>query len=183
MKRSENVSDGISPWKLPDNQQERLKMCGWIVGFVDGEGSFSVSIYRNTQARMRLGWQVFPEFVVTQGEKSVSVLEDFQRIFGCGKIYKAKSRPRDGRREVLYRYCVRSRRDLQEKIIPFFCEHPLRSYKKNEFKKFVRIVAMIERKEHLSERGLKRIARIVETMNHKKSSTFLESSEATRRTV
>jgi len=133
MKGSENASDVISPWKLPDNQQERLKLCGWIVGFVDGEGSFSVSIYHNTQARMRLGWQVFPEFVVTQSEKSASVLKDFQSIFRCGNIYKATSRPRDGRREVLHRYCVRSRKDLQESIIPFFGENPLRSYKKNEF--------------------------------------------------
>jgi hypothetical protein len=27
-----------------DNQQERLKLCGWTVGFVDGEGCFSCSI-------------------------------------------------------------------------------------------------------------------------------------------
>lgn len=181
MERSDNASDGISLWKLPENQQERLKMCGWIVGFVDGEGSFSVSIYRNTQARMRLGWQVFPEFVVTQGEKSISVLEDFQHIFGCGKIYKATNRLQDGRKDTLYRYCVRSRNDLQTRIIPFFREYSLRSYKKNEFEKFVQIMTMIEREEHLTEKGLKRIARIVQTMNHKKASTFLESPEAIRR--
>jgi len=40
---------------------------------------------------------------------------------------------------------------------------------------------MIERKEHLSEMGLKKIACIVQTMNNKKPSTFLESSEAIRR--
>src|SRR6059058_6284304 len=34
---------------------------GWIVGFVDGEGCFSVTIQKTTTAT---GWQVFPEFVV-----------------------------------------------------------------------------------------------------------------------
>jgi hypothetical protein len=50
-----------------DNQQERLRTVGWIVGFVDGEGCFSVTIQKATTAT---GWQVFPEFVVTQGERA-----------------------------------------------------------------------------------------------------------------
>ena len=50
-----------------DNQQERLLKIGWIVGFTDGEGCFSLSIFRNKTSK--LGWQVFPEFVITQGKK------------------------------------------------------------------------------------------------------------------
>ncbi len=45
-----------------DNQQERLDW--WIVGFVDGEGTFSVSFNRNSTTSC--GYQVFPEFVITQ---------------------------------------------------------------------------------------------------------------------
>ena len=56
-----------------DNQQERLKTIGWIVGFVDGEGCFSVSVFKNKTTKN--GWQIFPEFVVTQGEKSISTLQ------------------------------------------------------------------------------------------------------------
>ena len=54
-----------------DNQQERLRTVGWIVGFVDGEGCFSVTIQKATTAT---GWQVFPEFVVTQGRKKLASL-------------------------------------------------------------------------------------------------------------
>jgi len=57
---------------------------GWWV-FVDGEGCFSCPIYRN--ASMRLGWQVQPQFVVTQGESSRDVLEAMITFFGCGKVY------------------------------------------------------------------------------------------------
>ena len=39
-----------------DDQQERLKTVGWVVGFVDGEGCFSVAVQRCRV--MRLGWQV-----------------------------------------------------------------------------------------------------------------------------
>ncbi len=65
-----------------DNQQERLRTVGWIVGFVDGEGCFSVTIQKATTAT---GWQVFPEFVVTQGEKSLQALHDLKEFFGCGR--------------------------------------------------------------------------------------------------
>ena len=67
-----------------DNQQERLRTVGWIVGFVDGEGCFSVTIQKATTAT---GWQVFPEFVVTQGEKSLRALHDLKEFFECGKIF------------------------------------------------------------------------------------------------
>lgn len=65
--------------KTPDNQQERLKNIGWIIGYVDGEGCFSVSIIRNKTTKS--GWQVFPEFVVTQGEKSLKSLKFLQSFF------------------------------------------------------------------------------------------------------
>jgi hypothetical protein len=46
-----------------DNQQERLKLANWIVGFFDGEGCFSVSIFKNRTSKN--GFQVMPEFMVT----------------------------------------------------------------------------------------------------------------------
>ena len=42
-----------------DNQQERPGFEQWVVGFVDGEGCFSVPIFRNHSCR--LGWQVQPD--------------------------------------------------------------------------------------------------------------------------
>jgi hypothetical protein len=55
----DDISDNVTG---ADNQQGRLDPM-WIVGFVDGEGCFSVSIFKN--ATSKLGFQVFPEFVVT----------------------------------------------------------------------------------------------------------------------
>jgi hypothetical protein len=45
------------------NQQERPGLEQWVVGFVDGEGCFSISVVRNPGCL--LGWQVQPEFSVT----------------------------------------------------------------------------------------------------------------------
>ena len=159
------------------DQQERLEIENWIVGFADGEGCFSVSIFRNSTAKS--GWQVFPEFVITQGEKSLSALEMFEEYFECGKIFVNKRY--DNHSEHLYRYCVRSIKDLQEKVIPFFREHRLRTAKQKDFEIFTKIVKMIANKQHLSESGLRAIAREIERMNRKKKSQFLESSETKRR--
>ena len=158
-----------------DDQQERLKTVGWIVGFVDGEGCFSVTIQKSTTAT---GWQVFPEFVVTQGEKSLSALHGLQEFFGCGKIFV--NRRHDNHREHLYRFCVRSLADLKDKVIPFFRENQLRTAKRTDFEKFARVLELMDERKHLNSEGLVEIASIAQTMNRKKPSRFLESSETTR---
>src|SRR5438445_10329911 len=100
--RSDNASGA-------ENQQERLLTPEWIVGFVDGEGCFSVPIYRCDT--MTLGWQVRPEFAVVQGESSRDVLEGLVDLFGCGKVFL--NRRRDNHREDLLRYCVQRIGDLR----------------------------------------------------------------------
>jgi hypothetical protein len=161
---SENLSSA-------DNQQEKLIY--WIVGFVDGEGTFSVSF--NKDLTTSSGWQIFPEFVITQGAKSKFALEEIQNFFQCGKLYI--NRRKDNHREDLYRYCVRSTKDLKEKIVPFFVQHFLRTAKREDFQKFVSILSLMDSKTHLSKSGASKIAKIIETMNRKKKSRYLLSSE------
>lgn len=158
------------------NQQERPGIEGWILGFTDGEGCFSVSIFRN--ATTKFGWQVFPEFVITQGEKSLPALELFKSHFGCGRVFV--NTRYDNHREPLYRYCVRSVTDLRKKIVPFFLTHPLQTAKQNDFKLFAEIVEMLYAKEHLTKGGMKKIAQRIQKMNRKVPSKFLESSETIR---
>lgn len=157
-----------------ENQQER--QIGWIVGFVDGEGTFSVSINKNHTTSS--GWQIFPEFVITQGAKSLETLQNIEKYFGCGKIYV--NRRKDNHREDLYRYCVRSLKDLDEKIIPFFQKYPLQTAKRNDFESFVKIIFAMKSKLHFAPDGVKEIAEIIQTMNRKKPSRYLSSSETIR---
>ena len=166
---SKNVSSA-------DNQQERLRNEGWVIGFVDGEGCFSVSIIKN--ATTKFGWQVFPEFVVTQGDKSKSSLYILNDFFGCGRIFV--NNRYDNHKENIYRYCVRSKVELSEKIIPFFEKNQLKTAKKGDFKIFSKIIAMMNENEHQEFSGIKKIAKLIEKMNHKKSSRFLKSSETKR---
>ena len=159
-----------------DDQQERLRTVGWVVGFVDGEGCFSVSIQRCRV--VKLGWQVFPEFVVTQGAKSQSALQFLQQFFGCGRIFI--NRRRDNHKEPLYRFCVRSVSDLRRVIVPFFRDNPLRTAKRDSFEVFARVLDMMGERVHLTREGLVTIAQCAQSINRQKKPLFLESSETVR---
>ena len=75
---------------------------------------------------------------------------------------------------------MRSIADLRDKIIPFFQENQLRTAKRSDFEKFVRVLELIGERKHLNSEGIMEIAKIAQTMNRKKPSRFLESSETTR---
>ena len=147
-----------------DNQQERLRIAGWIVGFVDGEGCFSVPIQRNAKT---LSWQVQPQFVVVQGASSVSALEVLKEYFDCGRINI--NRRTDNHREPMYRYVVRRFRDLDDIIVPFFRRYPLLTAKRENSEKFVNVLELMKQRRHLTIDGLIEIARIAETMNRRRS--------------
>ena len=169
-----------------DNQQERPKefLYGYVVGLVDGEGTFHVAI----QARpdLPLGVSVIPEFHICQDKKSKAVLALAAKVFGCGYIKPNHRRSKDS----TYVYVVRSRTDLLEKIIPFFERFQLRTEKRKDFLLFAEVIRLMSRREHLSKDGLKEIVEIAYSMNNggarrsrKKDDilTSLESSETIRR--
>ena len=159
-----------------DNQQERPGVEQWAVGFVDGEGCFSISVVRNPGCR--LGWQVQHEFSVTQAAPSRPALDQLLELFGCGCIIE--NTRHDNHRHPLLRFSVKRRADLVRVVVPFFEEHPLITAKRADFEHFARVLQMMERGEHLHEDGLRLIARVTEQMNRRGRSRFLESSEAIR---
>ena len=163
-----------------DNQQERLRLEGWINGFVDGEGCFTISIIRNRSVTTKVGWQVFPEFVVSQGEKSRATLKRIEKFFKCG--YINLNTRRDNHHEQMLKYCVRSIHDLNEKIIPFFEKNKLKTYKQKDFQVFRRVIKLMIQRKHLSEKGLSKITSLIQTMNRRKYAQVLKSSETIRQT-
>jgi len=156
-----------------DNQQERLIEIGWITGFVDGEGCFSINFIqqpeRDNRKGYRTGIQVAHEFAVTQGAKSVVCLHRLREFFGVGQVLL--NTRHDNHKEHLYRYVVRRRLDLQEKIVPFFERYPMRTSKQQDFLKFAECLRRMKTNEHLLIEGLLSIVGIAETMNRCKQRT------------
>ena len=127
----------------------------WITGFVDGEGCFHVGI--NPHHEMTARFQVLPEFTVVQHKRDVQVLHALKDYFGCGVV-----RTNHGDRMA---YRVRSKSHLLEHIIPFFVKHPLKTRKNVDFKKFRRILLMMEAGVHLTADGVEEIRAIAAQMN------------------
>ena len=159
-----------------DNQQERSGFAQWVAGFVDGEGCFSVPIFRNPTCR--LGWQVQPSFTVVQGERSVQVLHALEQFFGRGKV--GRNGRHDNHREDVWRFCVRALGDVSVRVVPFFEEHPLVTAKSSDFAGFAQVVRMMSEGAHFTVSGLEQIAGLAESINRRKPSQFLKSSEAIR---
>ena len=155
-----------------DNQQERLDS-SWIVGFTDGEGCFYISI--NKIHKMSLGWQVLPEFRIVQHEKDESVLYQIKNYFGFGNV-KINRKDHHGTRKE---FRVRGLENLN-KIVKFFERNSLKTSKKKDFKIFSEVIKMINNKEHLTKKGLEKIAELISVMNRKPKSKYLESSETIR---
>ena len=152
------------------NQQERLIDLGWVIGFVDGEGCFSIGFVRQLSRMNRkgykTGYQVAHEFAVTQGARSIACLHHLCEFFGVGQVL-ANTRY-DNHTEHLHRFVVRRRADLSGIVIPFFRQHPMRSSKQQDFEKFARCMKWIEAGRHLTREGLVAIAEVAQTMNRQK---------------
>ncbi len=129
----------------------------WVVGFVDGEGCFHVSIHPHLE--MRTGYQVLPEFVVVQHKRDVQLLYALKAFFGCGVVR------RNHGEWMAYR--VRRKEHLLQRIIPFFEKHPLKSKKRIDFIRFRRILLMMDRGEHLTPEGIERIRTLAAQMNRR----------------
>ncbi len=151
-----------------DNQQERLD-ARWVAGFVDGEGCFHVSI--NKLPKMTAGWQVLPEFRIVQHERDEAILIRLQRFFNAGKVVVNH----ETRKELR----IRKLKDLR-KVAAFFEKHKLQTKKREDLRLFSEILSLIESREHLTNVGLKKIARLCWKMNRKVKPRYLESSETIR---
>ena len=139
------------------NQQERLD--AYIAGYVDGEGSFHVAVQRNTCTRA--GWQLVPEFHVSQNAERRQVLDLIMQRLGCGSIRENHRSTRD----TTLVFVVRKREHLLTRVIPFFEAQPLMSSKQREFLTFAHIVRVMDAGEHLSVMGFYALVELAVSMN------------------
>lgn len=133
-----------------------MELESYIVGFIDGEGCFSVSFSKRN--KMKMGIEVRPSFSVSQHLRNKKILHRFRRFFKCGSI-------RFSRRDQTYKYEVRSTSELVEKVIPHFKKYPLQTSKAQSFRKFCEICRIIQQGNHLSPKGMKKVILLSEEVN------------------
>ena len=145
-----------------DNQQETISWLEkipsdigyYISGFVDGEGSFNISIRRHPG--YKFGWKTSLAFNVSQ--KGARSLELLKNVFQCGYVRK--------RWDNLHYFEIVEFEKIVTKVIPFFDKFQLRSEKADDFAIFKKITGLIKKKEHLSVAGITKILELREPMNY-----------------
>ena len=128
----------------------------YLAGFADAESSFSVAIIKHPT--QKFGWMINPVFQVYQHERHREILELYKFVFRTGNVYR-----KSGIHPVL-NFSIDSRRNLLEKVIPFFDKYPL-IVKEKEFIRFKEILQAMEKKEHLTKKGFIRLVKLAYSMN------------------
>ena len=126
----------------------------WIVGFTDGDGSFSIGIIKQGNDK----FQVRPRFRLTQHIRDAYLLKVIGEYLGCGKVY-IRSNGLACDLEVF------SYSDMTTKIIPFFETNSLVTEKLKDFKDFTLVAELIKNRDHLTPEGLAKIIEIKSNMN------------------
>lgn len=136
----------------------------YIIGLVDGEGSFTVYVRNPSEVSPTRRVKVEPKFYLKLIEKDKKILYQLKNFFGCGSVYFQKdTRPNH---QNCYRYEVYNRNDLKSVIIPFFRKNMLKfPSKKKDFKIFCKMFTMIDKNEHLKESGLKKLYSLKQHMH------------------
>lgn len=155
-----NSGGNPDPLKGGSGGEYMQLLVGYILGIIDSEGSFSISIKRDK--RYKKTWVIDPVFSLTQHEDSKRILEMLRDFFSVGRVVK-----KPGSKHLLM-YIIDN---LQE--LGVFCrrlekyENFLISKRKN-FLIFKSVVYDLLRKKHLSDSGFLDVIRKVFKLPSKK---------------
>ena len=125
-----------------------MELSSYIVGFVDGEGTFSVSF--SYRSKLNTNIEVKPSFSISQHKRNLAILLKIKDYFKVGSI-------RYSRRDRNYKYETRSCKDIVKTIIPFFKKNRLLTSKKKDFELFFEICELMYKNYHLNREHLAKI--------------------------
>lgn len=135
------------------HQQYQVLDPQYVIGFIDGEGCFSVSIGKHQTLKRKM--EVRVEFEIELRADDREILDRIQATLGCGRIYHLSYERYGWSPHVKLK--VGNMTDLGERLIPFLDQYPLQAKKRFVYQYFREVVHMIRAKSHLTNQGFERI--------------------------
>jgi len=137
----------------------------YIVGLVDGEGSFTVYVRNPDEIKkVKRRTRAEPRFYLKLIEKDKDILYELKNFFGCGNVYFQIDKRKNHKN--CYRYEVGNRNDLEKIVMPFFKKNRLKLMsKRKDFEIFCKIMKGIKKGEHLTKSGLKSLYQLKQKMH------------------
>jgi hypothetical protein len=136
----------------------------YIVGFIEGEGCFAITISKHKTKKLGLDARLVFEIELRGDDRPI--LEKIQKYFGLGNIYSLNYKRYGWFPHV--KYSVHSLKALKKVIIPFFKKYKLKGKKAKDFKLFCQAVKIFDKKEHLTLKGIKKLKDLRKFMNKKR---------------
>lgn len=142
----------------------------FLGGFVEGEGSNSVSISINRN--FKYGVNIQPVFNVSQHKNGLNILNSFKELFDCGSVV-AKSGSPD-----IFVYTLKGYKQIIEHVIPFLETYvqPF-SCKKDEYLVFKKIVLQSSEGGQRNKESLIEMVKLAYTLQGKGNNRKRQLSE------
>ena len=128
----------------------------YVIGFIDGEGSFSVSLCNEKTMRNKI--YIRPEFSIELRADDREILERIQKTLKCGKIFNCNYERYGWYPHVKYK--IARLDELNNILIPFLEKWSLQAKKSQMFRPFKKVVQMVIAKEHLTKEGVKKLLKL-----------------------
>lgn len=153
----------------------RLPSTDWIIGFIEGEGNFHVSL-SNFKGKKNYPFDYYPllQFRIFLREDDFKTLKKIKRVIGLGKIYKKNynySRKKGIRARDQYVYYITRLEDLF-KLENFLKKGIFHSKKKDDMSRFFDIARIKAYKKHLTKKGYEKVIKLANSMNGKSRANF-----------
>jgi len=133
----------------------------WLGGFIEGEGSLTISIVKYDKAPH--GILIQPEFNITQHYNGIEILKSFKILFNDkGQLHK-----KSGSNNV-WVYSIKGIKNLNELVVPFFLSFvvPYSSkFNKKEFNKYLFIFNKLKEKSKFEKNEYINIIKLVYDLN------------------
>jgi LAGLIDADG endonuclease len=128
--------------------------CNWIVRFFSVEDCFFINIFKNNQYKN--GYSVKLQLRVTQHSKEKLLLNSIMYTLKCGIISK------HGKDSIVY---IVSGFNNINKLIILFTKYEIKGIKSLDFQDFCKVAEFINKKIHITTKGLEKIRNIKSKMN------------------
>lgn len=135
---------------------------GWISGFTDAEGCFSVSVAGYISYGYTFGRKIKMRFLLDHKNKAILII--IRDLFRSGKVTI-----RSGTKQV-YRCTVTDFNSIS-RIISYFKEFPLYSKKLESLMKWAHVYVIVSHKLHFNSKGLEKINKLRKEININNSVT------------
>lgn len=123
----------------------------FIIGLIDGDGSFNVSFHYTRK-------RIVVNFTVVQDLASISVLEELKFFFHCGTVYRLPS--------AAARFQVENVDSILTKIYPLLKDQIFNTVKYYHFDKLIKVCEIIKNEGYKDNKNLIKIVDLAYNMNN-----------------